>query len=49
MNLGAAYYFFVLCAATYGACILIFYQYIQGKWNVSMVIQALFQSYTYRL
>lgn len=35
LNLAAAYYFLLLCAATYGACVLLFYQ---SKGNTSIVI-----------
>jgi hypothetical protein len=41
LNLAAAYYFLLLCAATYNACILLFYQYMQSQGSNSIVIQAL--------
>jgi hypothetical protein len=40
LNLAAAYYFLLLCAATYGACILLFYQCIQSQGSNFIVIQA---------
>jgi hypothetical protein len=41
LNLAAAYFFLLLCAATYSACILLFYQYKKGQGSNSIVIQVL--------